>query len=370
MNSLLGRFCILTIILVLLSTFVSPVHGQSKLNITVKVPYKSTSYQGKPLVWDGADMMLLRRDGKISILPVSSSKDYSVVKQGFSSYSKSEMRVQLQKEFGSKYQVSVTSNFIVVHPPGDYGVWAMPFEELYARFRAYFQSRGLSVKDPEFPMVAVVLRTRNEFDRMLGAYHEYDRQILGYYNPRSNRIITYNQGNGKSSSKDWFFNSKTIIHEATHQTAFNTGIHSRYAPVPRWISEGLAMYFEAKGVNNSMYYSKQKDRINRSRLIELKAFFKRGKVKGKVAQLVVSDQLFRSDPNLAYALSWGLTFFLSEKMPDEYHAFLKKDGKRSDFQDFTARDRASDFGAAFGSDISSLEARMKQFITQLSVPSR
>ena len=41
--------------------------------------------------------------------------------------------------------------------------------------------------------------------------------------------------------------SDTIIHEATHQTAYNVGVHARFADQPRWLVEGLAMMFEAEG---------------------------------------------------------------------------------------------------------------------------
>ena len=47
-------------------------------------------------------------------------------------------------------------------------------------------------------------------------------------------------------------NSATIIHEVTHQVAFNCGVHTRFNDVPRWVSEGLATMFEAKGVWNSI----------------------------------------------------------------------------------------------------------------------
>lgn len=337
---------------------------------TISVPYKTRSYVGKPVVWDGKDLMLLRRDGKISILPVKSESDYTTIGTGFKPYSSLELRQRLQKEFGAKYQVSVSPHFVVVHPPGSYNVWAAPFEELYGRFHAYFRSRGMQLESPDFPMVAVVLRTRGEFDRFLTTYHSYDRQVLGYYNPRSNRIITYDQAGGKSRSKEWFFNTSTIIHEATHQTAFNTGLHSRYAPVPRWISEGLAMLFEAKGVNNSMYYGKQEDRINRDRLVSLKRFYQQGAVKGKLRSLILSDDLFRSNPQLAYALSWGTTFYLSEKRPTKYMMFLKNDASRSDFQGYSSKQRAQDFARVFGNDVRGLEARMEQFFTDLKVPSR
>ena len=37
----------------------------------------------------------------------------------------------------------------------------------------------------------------------------------------------------------------TIVHEATHQIAFNCGMQQRYADIPLWLCEGMAVYFEA-----------------------------------------------------------------------------------------------------------------------------
>ncbi len=348
----------------------TPVVAQQGSNVTIKIPYKNRSYIGKPLGWDGSDMMLLRRDGKINVLPVNSSKDYDQISDRFRPYSADTMRTRLQKEFGRKYQVSVTRNFVVVHPPGDYQIWAMPFEKLYSRFDAYFSSRGFYLDEPEFPLVAIVLRTRNEFDKFLRAYLDYDPNILGYYSPKSNRIITYDQTGGKSNNQLWFFNADTIIHEATHQSAFNTGIHNRFGPVPRWISEGLAMLFEAQGVNNSMYYTKQRDRINRDRLIALQRYYENGKARGRIAELVTSDRLFKTDMDLAYALAWGLTFYLSEKMPSRYHQFLRADGRRSNFDNYSSKQRARAFAKSFGAKLPDLESRMERFIVNLDVPAR
>ena len=39
---------------------------------------------------------------------------------------------------------------------------------------------------------------------------------------------------------DWERNVATIIHEATHQLAYNSGMQRRYADNPMWVSEGLA----------------------------------------------------------------------------------------------------------------------------------
>jgi hypothetical protein len=359
-----GFYFVLTIIMT------QPSMLAQTTNFTIKVNYRDRDFIGRPLAWDGQELMLLRRDGKINILPVKSSEDYDKINDRFKPYSADAMRTRLQREFGRKYQVSVTRNFVVVHPPGDYQIWAMPFEKLYARFDAYFSSRGFHVDEPEFPMVAVVLRSRREFDKFLRAYHDYDRRILGYYSPKSNRIITYDQSRGHATSQSWFFNADTIIHEATHQTAFNTGVHNRFGPVPRWVSEGLAMLFEAKGVNNSMYYTRRKDRINRERLVDLKHHIESGKTQGKLSRLITSDHLFRTDQNLAYALAWGLTFYLSERMPSKYHRFLREDSERANFQSFSSRERAAAFSRVFGSDLKAIESRMERFITDLEVPTQ
>ncbi len=128
------------------------------------------------------------------------------------------------------------------------------------------------------------------------------------------------------------------------------------------------MLFEAPGVNNSMYYARPADRINRQRLIELQSFYQQGRVRGKLASLITSDRLFQTDANLAYAMAWGLTFYLSEQQPNEYFRFLKVDGKRADFEEFGDRDRAHAFSSAFGSKLIDLEARMERFIVGLDVP--
>jgi hypothetical protein len=346
-------------------------NGQQQVNATAKdamtisIPYKGNHYVGKPLAWDGKELLLLRRDGKLNMLPVSNENDYQVVSQGFKPYNSNTLRQQLQAEFGGHYQVSVTQHFVVVHPSGDFQIWALPFEKLYQRFRLYFSSRGMNLTQPEFPMVAVVLRTRQEFDRFLERYHQLDEKILGYYSPKSNRVITYDQRPGKSNDQNWFFHTDTVIHEATHQSAFNTGLHSRFAPVPRWTSEGLAMLFEANGVNNSALYTTRSSRINQARLRDLKHFYQQGMVEGRLAELVSSDDLFRTDPLLAYALSWGLTFYLTEHRQQEYFRFLRDDSQRTDFTDYPSHERVEAFGKAFGVRLADLEGRMRKFILSL-----
>ena len=43
----------------------------------------------------------------------------------------------------------------------------------------------------------------------------------------------------------------TIVHEATHQIAFNCGLQTRLSDIPLWLCEGMAVYFEAPDLASS-----------------------------------------------------------------------------------------------------------------------
>ena len=327
----------------------------------VKVPYKGNDYVGQPLAWDGKDVVLFRRDGRISRLPATDLKKLEVVKEKYKPYSDDQMVTDLRIEFGGKYQVSLTKNFIVVHPRGSAKKWAQPFQDLYYRFGLFFKSRGVELEEPRVPLVAVVLRTRREYDRFIKDYQPGMEYSAGYYSSFSNRIITYDH----SDQGDWLDSNSTIVHEATHQTAYNTGIHRRFASAPRWMTEGLAQLFEAKGINNSGYYGQLSHRINKPALRSLMELYRKNKVAGSLEQLVQSDSLFRNDVNKAYAISWGASLFLSENYSKEYVAYLAYDGAREPFRGYSRTQRAEDFAKFFGTDFRKLDARMKTFFADL-----
>ena len=329
--------------------------------VTIKVNSKGREYIGQPLINTGNEMVLLRRDGRISVLPIKNQKSYKVVSQSFKPFEKEQIRRKLQKEFGGKYQVSITRNFVVVHPPGDYQDWAMPFENLFQRFRNYFSSRGLKIGNPEFPMIAVVLRTHREFAKMTAAYPGMGSNVLGYYSQKSNRIITFDPTNGRRRDRGIEF-EETLIHEAVHQTAFNTEMHKRFAGTPKWVLEGMACLFEARGVHNSMHYSTLRDRLNKDRLTSLKHYYSKKIAQGNLEKFITRDTYFQTNANLAYSYSWGLTFFLAESYPTKFFNYLRADGSRKPFEPYGPEERMAAFKKVFGDDIKGLEKRMERFI--------
>lgn len=342
-----------------------PAIGQDDLQgfQTVELVRGKKQYVGALLAEDAENYVLLQRDGRMKVLARAGSSEPKVRSKQFSPYSVQAMQDALRDEFGKNYEVSQTEHYLVVHPKGKFQPCAVPFEDQYIRSQQYFRLRGVQTREPDFPLVAVVLNSRDEFDRFLETYQPENaqQQVVGYYSPRSNRTITYFQTGSGSQQAETF---ETLIHEATHQIAYNTGIHSRYSPMPRWFTEGLATMFEAKGVHNSGAFPGRQYRANKKWLESVRVSHPPGKSSGLLADLISSDELFRRDPQKAYGLAWAVTFYLAETQPEKYSLYIQRVAGKKSFQDYSSQQRLEDFIKVFGNDLDELESRVLRFIAE------
>jgi hypothetical protein len=332
---------------------------------TLSLELNGTPIEGTPLFSSAREVQLLGRDGRLFVYAPEAARNSRQTAPKFHSYTAVEMRAQLTRELGQSFDISGTGHYLVAHPKGQRDVWAARFEDLYRSLVHYFSRRNVLVHDPEFPLVAIVWRNQQEFLRYAaqdGA--TVSNQVLGYYSPRSNRIALFDTsgGNGTGGAA-WQQNADTIIHEATHQTAYNTGLHQRFAATPRWLVEGLATMFEARGVWNSRDYQKQSDRYNLGRLEQFRKI-ESARLKGALAELIAGDRVFERDVNRAYAQAWALTFYLVETQSHRYSEYLKLTARRPAFSDYPTAERMKDFASVFG-DLSLLEAHFLRYMDAL-----
>ena len=320
--------------------------------------------EGKPLRWNAEQMLLLGRDGQLYDFNPKLAKQAQKTSPRFFGYLPSEMKTELQKEFGKQFDVTTTRHYLVVHPRGERDQWANRFEDLYKRFEHYFRVRGFTLEEPPYPLVAVVFRNEADYRRHAEASGTpVPPGWLGHYAPFSNRIFLFDTTT--SSEAHWSTNADTIIHEATHQTAYNTGIHRRFTGTPRWVAEGLATMFEARGVWSAQYDHTQADRINRGRLYGFKDYVANRWQPGVVLNLVSSDRMFKSDEAGAYALAWALSFYLSETQPRLYAQYLAKTAEREMFGDYTASERVADFQDIFGNEMRMFETKFLRYMEEV-----
>lgn len=333
--------------------------------VTVELTVGQQRVQGAPLRWSNREVVLLGRDGRLWSIAPKDVKGYRKASSTFQAYRATELRGQLQREFGNAFEVSGTGHYVVVHPRGRRDLWARRFEDLFRSFVHYFTARGRRPTDPRFPLIAIVFPNQSEFLRYAAKQgSQIPGSALGYYSVNSNRIMLYDVTGGSSQS-DWTQNGSTIIHEATHQIAFNTGIHNRYSTCPTWVAEGLATMFEAKGVWSSREYPRRKDRVHSDQLRLFRQMKNIDKPSGRLEAIVQRDDLFRTNSREAYATAWALTFFLTETRPRDYLTYVQLTASRPAFEPYTASQRLSDFTKVFGNNLPVLEAHWLRFIKSL-----
>ncbi len=319
--------------------------------------------QGMPLASSNTTVDLLGRDGVWWSFRPDEAEEYRKLGDGFRPVTQGEMRALLLGEFGRGYEVTGTGNYLVVHPAGQGSQWAGRFEELYRNFVQYFAVRGFRLEAPRFPLTAVVFPTRSEFYAYAARHgSQLPEGVLGYYSRRSNRILLYDLTADGGGEFAWSDNAATIIHEATHQTAFNTGIHQRFGAPPVWAVEGLATLFEAPGVYDSRRHGSLESRVNQGRLASFRQYAAPRRTGQVLAELIESDRHFQTHPDAAYAHAWALTFFLSEQHPRQYARYLTKTATRAPLADYPATERRQDFIAEFSADFAMLEARLLRFL--------
>ena len=368
----------------------------------IEVEMDSEKLQGRVAAHGDNYFWLMGQDGRLHGVMNDKVKKYRQVAPQFSVWSASVLRDQLRREFGKSYDVVGTRHYTVCAIGEKKArTYAETLEELYRSFYMYFSVRGFKMNEPEFPLVAVVFPDYGTFARYAQADTvPVSQNLRGYYLNTSNRIALYEDANGLQSQTELPLDlperlgldgsiaspfgphaiadfparpwesieatlKDTMIHEGTHQVAFNTGLHSRIGSTPKWVVEGMATVFEAPGIRNSSANSGVKMRINRDRYIWFGNYSKSRRKPRSLESFLASDDSFKSDVLDAYSEAWALSFFLIETRPRPYADYLRTIAARDPLLIYSAQDRVADFKQTVSKELPLLEAEFLRFIGQI-----
>lgn len=319
--------------------------------------------EGRVAAHNDQKCWLLSRDGRMAVVPTDDVSDFRELEPRFRPYSALDLRDRLQSEFGRGYEVKTSSHYVVAAPSGAVTRYASLMEAVYRQFHTYFTTRGFRISEPEFPLIAVVLPDEESFIKYCVAEGAAPKPGLrGFYMPGSNRVALFEVA-GQSRADDV---DDTVIHEATHQVAFNTGVHSRIGPSPLWLVEGLATLFEADGIRKRETGREIGDRINMSRLEWFQEFRRNRRLSKSLESFVRDDGAFKSAPLDAYSQAWALAFYLSESRPVEFAKYLKTVATRDPLKPYDGDSRVKDFRECVSRDLEFLETGMLRFFDRLA----
>lgn len=366
-------------IVTILSVTTSIVAGEPKL-LRLHLDRNQT-LSGKLLGMDSRECRLMRTDGWLKTVPLKAIRRVERTQNRFRPESAVALRTRLGKQFGRGYEVVTGRQYVVVAPKGRARDYADLLDDVYSGFQNYFGTRGFRIASPEFPLIAIVFADAKAF----ADYCQQDglravRGLRGYYSPQTNRVAIFDVEQSSVSQTaspddpngDLFATvvgnlRDTLVHEATHQIGFNTGLHARLGTNPRWVVEGLATVFEAPGILDRSARHEIGSRVNRERLIWFRNYLADRRPVNSLEAFLQSDRLFQTATLDAYSEAWALSFYLIETRPVDYARYLQTLTERATESQVAPDRRVDDFKKAFGQDLTLFEANFLRFMRRLSI---
>jgi hypothetical protein len=325
-------------------------------------------------------VLLLTRDGVLWPLPKEEITGRRKDDTPFKPFTKDELAKKLATELPG-FKIHQTKHYVFCYntSPG-YAAWVGGlYERLYGAFYNYWERRNLPLHEPEFPLIALVFENQQSYAQYsrkeLG---ESTKSIIGYYSLQSNQVNMYDltgveelriKGDRNSAARINAILSQpgaertvaTIIHEATHQLAYNSGMEARFADNPFWISEGIAIYFETPDLQSAKGW-KTIGGVNRVNLFNFRKLL-RDRPDDSLTTLLSDDKRFR-DPTTAgdaYAEAWALNYFLIRTREAKYLDYIKELAKQPQLVEEGAEFRLAMFKKHFG-ELSTLDADFLRYM--------
>jgi hypothetical protein len=344
------------------------------------VRYRVRDENGRPVVarlhgQHGRESVLMLPDGQLGLPTMLVPTD-----EPFRHLTADELLPQLQQGPLGAFQVLRTPHYLIFYRS------TLKFaqgsgrllEDLYDRLLQAFRKHDMPVHESEFPLVAAIYRTEEDFR----ASRKVDPEIQAYYEILTNRIYFY-----ESSERDQHApeitalrKPQTVAHEGTHQILQNIGVHPRLAAWPIWLVEGLAEYcatpcsgrrkgpaWDGLGMINGLHLATIRE-LDDPHFNAIHGQDARGKNllrepgQPLVELLVRKQQLSPTE----YALAWAMTHYLAFKRSDDFIAYLKEMSKIAPLEPKTQEDHLRAFQKAFGQDLAKVDKAIGAYLRKLA----
>ena len=328
-------------------------------------------------------LMLRSTDGRLWLIQPQEIKSQSSDSRPFQGVDPNKLARQVAQQLpnsAGKFRTLKSKDVVILYNTSPvYANWVKGiYLRLTVAFRNFWKNQGHELSNPDVPLCVIIFKSKSEFDA-------YSRATLGsaqgnalaYYNIQTNQVVMYDltgvsQFGGKRVSNSGQLNQilqqpaaesmvATIVHEAVHQIAYNSKLQNRFGPYPFWLNEGLAMFFEVPDLKSRRGWHGI-GKINHVRLDQIKLMIRSGKT-DYFDQILQSDERFGDPENSlpAYAEAWALTYFLIQRHPKKFLAYLKEMNDMVPLTELTPKERIDMFNKHFG-DIETVKTDCLKFI--------
>ncbi len=329
----------------------------------------------------GRDGTLLIEDraGRLRMFPAKSIRTHVISDEPWVPCTDEELASELLAGLGAEFSVTQTEHYLILAGSSDaYAEFCGKLlEKVAVEFQKFMAGLGVEVQLPERRLPVLIFAAGAEFEAYAGRLHPEISfaDTPGFYTVRDNLVLLQDLSRDRGlrtaaairrSLADQPLQVATVIHEAVHQLAFNTGVQVRMADNPVWFSEGLALCFEQPSLRAPLLWTRP-NLVNARHHVEFLRISEDAALPIPLADLIRRDSLFQQTDTAvaAYAESWALVTWLVREQPEELGRWIERLGQQRPLEPVTADERTAMFVSVFGGLPSELAARVTKDVRRL-----
>jgi len=371
------------VVLCLLTPKLSPciAGDDSTWKITVGEP-KSVVLTGRIVAEiPNSALLLEEQNGKLHQVPARQLLSREDARKRFVPFTSTELAADLLQQVPAGFEVTETEHYVVCSnsAPEYVEFCGKLLEAVFDQYFRFMVELKVEVTEPSFRLPIVIFASSSEFQTFSARQHPEISfaDTPGYYSVTDNQTLLLDLTGDRSIRSastirkrlaDKPLQVATVVHEAVHQLAFNSGLQVRMADNPLWLSEGLAMYFETTSARSTLLWNRP-GLVNPRHQPGFMKLLEANQVSGGMNTLIESDSAFLNAAEMpaAYAKAWALTHYLMREEKTGMQKFLHNMTQRKPMVGLTAEERTQEFLTAFGKLPDEMEQELVSYIRRQRV---
>jgi hypothetical protein len=243
-------------------------------------------------------------------------------------------------------------------------------ETMFPGMISYLRTLGLEPAEPEVPLVVIMFRTKDEFQK----FQQVPAGMVAYYNVVENHILMYGQSGLTPVKPELAVRQKIsmIAHENVHQILHNVGVQQRLAVWPQWFAEGVAEFFAPTEVDERMRW-KGAGQVNDPRMYELERYLKARRSEAPPGEMIDHTVRAARLSSTGYSTAWALVHYLARYERTRFSKYFRElsetlplTGAVDITTSGTVASNKQRFTEFFGDDFASLEKQLLEHLKRLS----
>jgi len=329
----------------------------------------------------GRDGSLLIEDraGRLRIIAAKEIDKNQPLDEPWLPYTDEELAKTLLSDVGPEFTVTQTEHYLILASSSeDYAQFCgKMLEKVHSEYLKFMEGIGFSVKSPSRRLPVLIFAAVSEFEAYAEKLHPEISfaDTPGFYTVRDNLVLLQDLTRDRSlrtssairrSLSEQPLQVATIIHEAVHQLAFNTGVQVRMADNPVWFSEGLSLCFEQPSLRTPLLWTRP-NLVNARHHAEFTRLTEDAAVPIPLSDLIRKDTLFQQSETAtaAYAESWALVTWLVRERPEQLRKWIEQLSHQRPLEPVTGEERLAMFVEVFGTAPSELTAEITKDVRKL-----